>query len=113
VVRKPLPILFQADGLIPLTTVDQFQSQQFPQEKRTFWPRRVAEVVLNPWPLARFPGGLEAVTKFVNALQPRRRRRLIAGAQLVAHGDDFLVRWVRIADPRIITAGRSRRNHAD
>src|SRR5262249_31600319 len=72
------------------------QLQQLAQQHGTSRLRRVAQVIFDPWPRARLPGVLEAVTDTLDAVHQGKRFRITAGTGLIAHGaisSGKSVRW--------------------
>src|SRR5437867_47756 len=69
----------------PLATLD-LQCDQFMQQGRPVRSPSVAEIVLDPRTLTRFPGGFETVAEFVHAPHLIGRQRSLAEMGTRTHG---------------------------
>src|SRR5262249_52644978 len=95
-----------ARGLVPLAAVEDLQQDQLAEQGPALGPGRLPHVILDPRPLARLPGQLEAVAHLVDPLLLRERQRVPAGTGGFSHGPSSCPQVGRITrSPRLPVRG--------
>ena len=94
--REPVPVLLRRRALAAASAPLQLGQEQLAQEGRPLRSRGLPQILLDPRPAARLPGGLEPVADRVDPVGDGGRDRVGAGGVAGAHGDPSAVHRLRI-----------------